>query len=40
MGDTELGKPLKVPDARKAKGSQEPIGTILAEVTYKGRENV
>ena len=37
MGDRELeGSHQKVPDARKARGSQDPTGMTLAEIPNKG----
>ena len=36
MGDGEPGSNQKVPDARKARGSQDPTGMTLAEIPNKG----
>jgi hypothetical protein len=38
MGDEELGgdSNQKVPDARKARASQDPTGVTLAEIPHKG----
>jgi hypothetical protein len=40
MGDGELemgmGNNQKVPDARKARASQDPMGITLAEISHKG----
>jgi hypothetical protein len=37
MGDGELGgSNQKVPDARKARASQNPTGMMLAETPHKG----
>jgi hypothetical protein len=38
MGDGEPGSNQKVPDARKARASQDPTGMTLAEITHKGEE--
>ena len=37
MGDVELGgNHQKIPDARKARGSQDPTGMTLGEIPIKG----
>jgi hypothetical protein len=39
MGDGELGgSNQKVPDARKARASQDPTEMTLAEIPHKGEE--
>jgi hypothetical protein len=35
MGDRELGVATRVPDARKARASQDPTGMTLAEIPNK-----
>ena len=39
-GRGNIGSNQKVPDTRKAKASQEPIGMTLAEIPHKGEREL